>query len=259
MRRCGSSAVIASPTPTHGSRLARETRAVGPVGAARLPIANPQHGRGPVMSPWGRPQSRSGPASTGTDRMAARRPTVSTWISQCQAGAAAQKDPATRAGEGVARGRPLGTKVTGRPFAKVSFKAGRYPEPEAHEGRRHRGQSPRHTLRPRLPHEHATSVTVLHPRLERGIALRLEDRVGDAAHHLGEQSPDPGREAAAGHPARHAAHRTIRTAHHPDKAPARGAWIHPPAPRRGRWSASPLPTRGGPRPAGRSAARPDAV
>ena len=31
----------------------------------------------------------------------------------------AQKDPATRAGEGVARGRPLGTKATGRPFAKV--------------------------------------------------------------------------------------------------------------------------------------------
>ncbi len=34
----------------------------------------------------------------------------------------AQKDPATAAGEGVARGRPLGTKVAGRPFAKVRVK-----------------------------------------------------------------------------------------------------------------------------------------
>ncbi len=33
----------------------------------------------------------------------------------------AQTDPVTRAGEVVARGRPLGTKATGRPFAKVSI------------------------------------------------------------------------------------------------------------------------------------------
>ena len=45
----------------------------------------------------------------------------SSRISQCQAGAATQKEPATRAGEVVVRGRPLGTKATGRPFAKVRF------------------------------------------------------------------------------------------------------------------------------------------
>ena len=36
----------------------------------------------------------------------------------------AQKDPATAAGEVVARGRPLGTKATGRPFAKVRLMRG---------------------------------------------------------------------------------------------------------------------------------------